>query len=109
MKTMYRSQPTYPAISNRRLQSPQWTSALDCYRIEPKGSKASQAERVIRKIEEWTADLNIPQNLKTFGVSKEDVPSLAEAAADVKRLMDNNPKPMSIAEIEAVYLKLLDM
>lgn len=49
--------------------------------IEPKGSKASQAERVIRKIEEWTADLNIPQNLKTFGVSKEDVPSLAEAAA----------------------------
>jgi alcohol dehydrogenase class IV len=37
------------------------------------------------------------------------VPSLAEAAADVKRLMDNNPKPMSVAEIEAVYLKLLDM
>lgn len=77
--------------------------------IEPKGSKSSQAERVIRKIEEWTADLNIPQNLKTFGVSKEDVPSLAEAVADVKRLMDNNPKPMSVAEIEAVYLKLLDM
>ncbi|KAA0809125.1 alcohol dehydrogenase [Bacillus licheniformis] len=51
----------------------------------------------------------MPQNLKTFGVSKEDVPSLAEAAADVKRLMDNNPKPMSVAEIEAVYLKLLDM
>ncbi|TWM27531.1 hypothetical protein CHCC15075_2485 [Bacillus licheniformis] len=37
------------------------------------------------------------------------MPSLAEAAADVKRLMDNNPKPMSVAEIEAVYLKLLDI
>ncbi|MCY8575993.1 iron-containing alcohol dehydrogenase [Bacillus haynesii] len=77
--------------------------------IESEGSKASQAEQVIRKIEEWTADLDIPQNLKTFGVSIEDVPSLAEAAADVKRLMDNNPKQMTIAEIEAVYLKLLDM
>lgn len=71
-------------------------------------TKQDLAERVIHQIEEWTADLHIPQQLKAFGVSKEDVPVLAQAASEVKRLMDNNPKPMSVSEIEQVYMKLLD-
>lgn len=75
--------------------------------IEEKGSKHTLAEQVIRQVEEWTADLHIPQQLKAFGVSKEDVPALAEAASEVKRLMDNNPKPMSVSDIEQVYMKLL--
>ncbi|WP_424924801.1 iron-containing alcohol dehydrogenase [Bacillus safensis] len=71
-------------------------------------TKQELAEHVIRQIEEWTADLHIPQQLKAFGVSKEDVPALAQAASEVKRLMDNNPKPMSVSDIEQVYMKLLD-
>ncbi|MBQ4841076.1 iron-containing alcohol dehydrogenase [Bacillus safensis] len=71
-------------------------------------TKQELAERVIHQIEEWTADLHIPQQLKAFGVSKEDVPALAQAASEVKRLMDNNPKPMSVSDIEQVYMKLLD-
>lgn len=75
--------------------------------IEEKGSKHTLAEQVIRQVEEWTADLHIPQQLKALGVSKEDVPVLAEAASEVKRLMDNNPKPMSVSDIEQIYMKLL--
>lgn len=71
-------------------------------------TKQELAEHVIRQIEEWTADLHIPQQLKAFGVSKEDVPALAQAASEVKRLMDNNPKTMSVSDIEQVYMKLLD-
>lgn len=71
-------------------------------------TKQELAEHVIRQIEEWTADLHIPQQLKAFGVSKEDVAALAQAASEVKRLMDNNPKPMSVSDIEQVYMKLLD-
>lgn len=71
-------------------------------------TKQELAERVIHQIEEWTADLHIPQQLKAFGVSKEDVPALAQAASEVKRLMDNNPKSMSVSDIEQVYMKLLD-
>lgn len=71
-------------------------------------TKQELAERVIHQIEDWTADLHIPQQLKAFGVSKEDVPALAQAASEVKRLMDNNPKPMSVSDIEQVYMKLLD-
>lgn len=71
-------------------------------------TKQELAEHVIHQIEEWTADLHIPQQLKAFGVSKEDVPALAQAASEVKRLMDNNPKPMSVSDIEQVYMKLLD-
>lgn len=43
-------------------------------------TKQELADRVIHQIEEWTADLHIPQRLKAFGVSKEDVPALAQAA-----------------------------
>ncbi|ABV63631.1 iron-containing alcohol dehydrogenase [Bacillus pumilus] len=70
-------------------------------------AKRPLAEQVVRQIEAWTADLHIPQQLKAFGVSKEDVPALAQAASEVRRLMDNNPKPMSISDIEQVYMKLL--
>ncbi|MCM3026478.1 iron-containing alcohol dehydrogenase [Bacillus safensis] len=76
--------------------------------LEGAHTKQELAEHVIRQIEEWTADLHIPQQLKAFGVSKEDVPALAQAASEVKRLMDNNPKPMSVSDIEQVYMKLLD-
>ncbi|MCP1150056.1 MULTISPECIES: iron-containing alcohol dehydrogenase [Bacillus] len=70
-------------------------------------AKRPLAEQVVRQIEAWTADLHIPQQLKAFGVSKEDVPALAQAASEVRRLMNNNPKPMSISDIEQVYMKLL--
>lgn len=71
------------------------------------GASADAAELVVERIAEWTKELQIPQNLAVYGVQSSDVPVLAEAAFQVKRLMDNNPKPMSILDIEDVYRKLL--
>lgn len=68
---------------------------------------SSAAEAVIRRIFEWTSRMRIPQNLREFGVTGEDVEELAIAASKVTRLMHNNPKPMGIADIEAVYRRLL--
>lgn len=66
-----------------------------------------RAESVILWIEEMVNILNIPQNLAAFGVTKDDVPELAKAAHQVKRLMDNNPKLMGIKDIEDIYYRLL--
>jgi alcohol dehydrogenase class IV len=75
------------------------------------GSRAfgsvSAAESVIGKIMEWTKELGIPQDLTAFGVTEKDIPELAAAASNVRRLMDNNPKEMEIEDIERVYRKLL--
>lgn len=65
------------------------------------------AEKLIEQIEEWIQKLNIPQDLSDFGVSDSDVTILAEAAFKVRRLLDNNPKELSIEEIEEIYKRLL--
>lgn len=70
------------------------------------GGKAS-AEAVIGRIFQWTAEMNIPQNLRPFGVAERDVDELAAAASKVTRLLNNNPKPMDLAAIKSVYRKLI--
>ncbi|WP_227937190.1 iron-containing alcohol dehydrogenase [Alkalihalobacillus deserti] len=70
-------------------------------------SSNDAAVQLIDQMVEWTKALDIPQDLKVFGVTKEDVPALAEAASKVTRLMDNNPKNATISDIEKIYERLL--
>ncbi|WP_096189969.1 iron-containing alcohol dehydrogenase [Evansella halocellulosilytica] len=65
------------------------------------------ARTLINEIKRWTAELNIPQDLSNFGITDENVEELAIAASKVTRLMDNNPKELSVEDIKEVYLKLL--
>jgi alcohol dehydrogenase len=71
-------------------------------------SSEEAAEALISQIEEWTKRLNIPQNLKEFGIKEEDVAELAEAASKVTRLLNNNPKELSVSDMEDIYRKLLN-
>ncbi|UFT98779.1 iron-containing alcohol dehydrogenase [Radiobacillus kanasensis] len=66
------------------------------------------AELLISNIESWTTSLNIPQDLSKFGVKEEDVSGLAVAAAKVTRLLNNNPKVLSVEDMEDIYKKLLN-
>lgn len=70
-------------------------------------SSAEAAEALITQIEEWTKRLNIPQNLKAFGIKEEDVEDLATAASKVTRLLNNNPKELTVADMQGIYRKLL--
>lgn len=76
--------------------------------IEIQGhSKKEVAQNVVNRIVEWTNILEIPQNLKEYGVTEEDIPELAISASKVTRLLDNNPKDVSVEDMEAIYRKLL--
>jgi alcohol dehydrogenase class IV len=70
-------------------------------------SKSVAAEAVIERIAEWTKEFDIPQNLAAFGVREEHLAELAIAASKVTRLLDNNPKPLDVRQIEDLYRKLL--
>ena len=70
-------------------------------------NRFAAAERVIALISEWTQELEIPQDLTAYGVQEADIAPLSTAAFNVRRLMDNNPKAMSVDDIERVYRKLL--
>jgi alcohol dehydrogenase class IV len=70
-------------------------------------SNSQLAEKVVEKIIEWTNVLEIPQDLKSYGVKEEEVPEISVSASQVTRLLNNNPKKLSLADIEAIYRQLL--
>jgi alcohol dehydrogenase class IV len=47
--------------------------------------------------------VNIPKGLRTFNVPEEDIPSMAEDASKIERLLKNNPRKFSVDEIEKIY------
>lgn len=65
------------------------------------------AQKLIQKMEEWTAAVEIPQDLRKFGVSEEHLDALAEAASKVKRLLGNNPKELTLDDMKSIYSRLL--
>jgi alcohol dehydrogenase class IV len=70
-------------------------------------SNSQLAEKVVEKIIEWTHVLEIPQDLKSYGVKEEELPEISVSASQVTRLLNNNPKKLSLADIEAIYRQLL--
>ncbi|MBR8186440.1 iron-containing alcohol dehydrogenase [Burkholderia ambifaria] len=65
------------------------------------------ARKLIDKMEEWTAAVDIPQDLRKFGVSEEHLDALAVAASKVKRLLGNNPKALTLDDMKSIYSRLL--
>ncbi|MBF7144824.1 MULTISPECIES: iron-containing alcohol dehydrogenase [Pseudomonas] len=82
-------------------------AACVCGVAAPGDGAETAAAKLIERIVQWTAVLNIPQDLTTFGVTEAHLPELAVAASKVTRLMVNNPKAMSLSDIQAVYRRLL--
>lgn len=70
-------------------------------------SDQAAADKLLARLREWTAVLEIPQDLRRFGVGEEHLEPLAIAAAKVKRLLGNNPKPLGHEDIKAIYRNLL--
>ena len=50
--------------------------------------------------------LNLPDNLETLGVPRDDIASLSDAALNVKRLMNNAPCQVNHDEVQAIYRNL---
>ncbi|MFJ4346518.1 iron-containing alcohol dehydrogenase [Pseudomonas sp. NPDC089401] len=82
-------------------------AACVCGIARQEDSAEQAASQLVAQIVDWTRRLQIPQDLRAFGVDDRHVAQLAIAASKVTRLMVNNPKAMSLADIEAVYRRLL--
>jgi alcohol dehydrogenase class IV len=52
-------------------------------------------------------DLQIPADLKRWKITEADLDALVGGAAKVTRLLDNNPRPMSVADIRSIYAQLM--
>jgi alcohol dehydrogenase class IV len=65
------------------------------------------AQKLVDQLVAWTAALEIPQDLRKFGVSEDHLDALAVAASKVKRLLANNPKTLSLDDMKSIYAALL--
>jgi alcohol dehydrogenase class IV len=66
--------------------------------------QAYQAPRAVKAI---YRDLKIPQSLTELKVPREGIPDMAKAAMNVTRLMGNNPRAMTLQDVERIYEKAL--
>ncbi|MCR5535837.1 MAG: iron-containing alcohol dehydrogenase [Succinivibrio sp.] len=71
-------------------------------------SKETVAELFVKELYALNADLNIKCNLKDKGVTLDVIDELVEGASKVTRLLGNNPKDFSKAEMAEIYRKLIE-
>ena len=70
-------------------------------------SAADATEAVIDALFALNHDLSIPADLKPWNITAADLETLVDGAAKVTRLLDNNPRAMSRADIAAIYQQLV--
>jgi alcohol dehydrogenase class IV len=49
------------------------------------------------------AECGVSMDLRSYGLSPEAIPHMATSAATVTRLLKNNPRELSVSEIEGIY------
>jgi alcohol dehydrogenase class IV len=70
-------------------------------------SLLDQAYQAARAVKAIYRDLKIPQSLTELKVPKEAIPGMAKAAINVTRLMGNNPRNMTLQDVEKIYEKAI--
>tara|TARA_R110002020_G_scaffold66995_4_gene175914 strand:+ start:331 stop:1503 length:1173 start_codon:yes stop_codon:yes gene_type:complete len=61
------------------------------------------ADLVIKRLHKLCADVEIPSGLSSFDIPESAIPALAAEAINVERLLRNNPRVLTQADIEAIY------
>jgi len=78
--------------------------------VDPAGfgsTTSEKAQRMIRRIETIVKDTDIPSSLSEYGIGMEDMDFLVEAAADCKRLLDNNRRSLTNDDIRSIYQEVI--
>ena len=61
------------------------------------------ADQAVEAMTRLCAAVEIPSGLRSFGVPEDAIPAMATEAAGIERLMRNNPRKLSAADIEKIY------
>jgi alcohol dehydrogenase class IV len=61
------------------------------------------AEMFVESIERLAEDLRVPKHLTEFGIKEKDIPGLAEGVMQVTRLLNNNPRVITLEDAVKIY------
>lgn len=99
--------PHVMAFNIDALNSDELCAIADAMALEvPHDNRRAMEEGIVSAIYSLIHMLSIPQKLSDFGVSPTDLDALVESAFGVRRLLDQNPKPMTKEQIAQIYRKL---
>ena len=62
---------------------------------------------VIRRMADIVRHLDIPTSLKEFGITEDDLEDLVTAGMEVRRLLDNNVRPVTAEDARTLYQSIL--
>ncbi len=65
------------------------------------------ATLAVDSLRQLAHDLQIPKHLSEFGIKDSDIPGLAKGVMKVTRLLDNNPRILTLQDAEDIYKKVL--
>lgn len=76
--------------------------------IDPRGLKDHEViEHLVQGITQFIQAVGLPTTLRAVGVQEKDLPMLAEEAFQNKRLINLNPKELSLDSIQEIYQQAL--
>lgn len=58
---------------------------------------------IAMQVSDWCASLGLEMSLAAHGAREDDLAGWAEEAHAIRRLMDNNPREMSVEDVQAIY------
>lgn len=61
------------------------------------------ADRAVEAMHRLCEVVNIPKGMRHFNVPEDAIPSMAEDASKIERLLKNNPRVFTVKEIEKIY------
>lgn len=66
-------------------------------------SDRDAADLAVKAMADLCAAVEIPSGLRSFNVPEDAIPAMAEEASMIERLMRNNPRKLTAADIEKIY------
>ncbi|RAU40871.1 MULTISPECIES: iron-containing alcohol dehydrogenase [unclassified Pseudomonas] len=66
-------------------------------------SDKDAADEAVKAMADLCAAVDIPRGMRSFDVPEDALPAMAEEASKIDRLMRNNPRKLTAADIEKIY------
>ncbi|UZJ60928.1 iron-containing alcohol dehydrogenase [Pseudomonas sp. KU26590] len=66
-------------------------------------SDRDAADLAVKAMADLCSAVEIPSGLRSFNVPEDAIPAMAEEASKIERLMRNNPRKLTAADIEKIY------
>jgi len=80
-----------------------YAKIADCLSQDNKTHSTSQASAAVDLIKTLSQDIGIPQRLRDINIPEEAIDTMSKTAATVTRLLHNNPREMTVKDINTIY------